>query len=198
MNRKFFNRLRSASAFILVFLLILATNRLDQQHFDLVQEKIASVYKDRILAQHYIYEMSWIVNDQASLLRYEGRVEPAQSARLDSLIASFSTTRLTTEEARLFERLQNQLGQMNALMMKTLAASENPTSDNGEVVAMCNDIRATLDRLSEIQKEESWNLKKAAQLSLDRSSFLSRMELWALAIIAVLIQIILFYRGSKE
>lgn len=196
MSKNFFNKLRSAAAFLLVFLLILATNRLDQQHFDLVQEKIGSVYKDRIVAQHFIYEMSWIINDQVEALSQKATPDPAKSARLDSLIASYSTTRLTTEEARLFERLQNQIGQMNAMSVRALTDSSEV--DGSAIASVSKNLRVTLDRLSEIQKEESWNLKKAAQLSLDRSSFLSRMELWALAIIAVLIQIILFYRGSKD
>ena len=191
-------KLRVGAAFLLVFLLILATNRLDQHHYETVQTKITSVYKDRVLAQHYVYQISGIVHEQVQKVRYEASTDKAEMARLDSLMTVFRGTKLTQEEGRVLERLQRQLNSLNTISAQLVSEPDAVRLSNQELVDVSKQIRSSLDRLSAIQQEESWNLKKAAQISLDRNSFVSRAELLALAIIAVLVQIIIFYRPSKD
>ena len=50
-----------ALALLAVFFLILATNLVDRRHFETAQEALTSVYEDRVVAQHYIFEISTIV-----------------------------------------------------------------------------------------------------------------------------------------
>ncbi len=195
---KQFGKIRAAAGFLLVFLLVLGTNRIDKHHFETVQKKVTSVYEDRVMAQHYLYQANAVVRDKVHLIRYEGLTNSVELARLDSLLDEYGKTQLTKEETRLFERLQRQLKNLVAISSALTTEAKSERVSDQALLETEKQIRVTLDRLSAIQQEEGRNLQRGAQASLDRNSFLSRVELLALAIIAVLIQLIIFYQPPKD
>ena len=52
------NRLNTIMALAVVFLMVLATNRIDQHHFETAQKTVNEVYKDRVMVQGYIYSIA--------------------------------------------------------------------------------------------------------------------------------------------
>jgi hypothetical protein len=53
-----FQKIKIAAASLVVFLLVLATNIMDNNHFDIVQQSLETVLDDRLVAKDYIYKIS--------------------------------------------------------------------------------------------------------------------------------------------
>ncbi len=51
-------RINTILALAVVFLLVLATNRIDQHHFKTAQANMNEVFEDRVLVQDYIFSIS--------------------------------------------------------------------------------------------------------------------------------------------
>jgi hypothetical protein len=193
-----FGKFRAAAGFLLVFLLIFGTNRLDKHHFETIQNKITSVYEDHIMAQYYIYQINAVVHNQVHLIRYEASTNSVEFAKADSLLAAFGNSKLTKEETRLFDRLQGQLNTLANVSASLVPETDSVRLSDQRLLKAEQQIHGSLDRLSSIQREQGWDLKKAAQATLDRNTFISQAELLALAIIAILIQLIIFYKPTKD
>lgn len=192
-----FPKLRTAAALIFVFVLIYGTNRLDNHHFENVQHIINTVYEDRIVAQHYIYQLNNLYRRKEEGIPGSLKEEAARdiNRQIDNYFELFSATRLTNKEARVFQLLEEKNEELKALEARL---SSLPDSDPGEkdidrIKAKIDGIYESLDGLSEIQLNEGGRLRQAAQDSLDTNSFFSQLELVALLFTALLVQIIIFY-----
>lgn len=192
-----FQKLRTAAALIFVFVLIYGTNRLDNHHFENVQHIINTVYEDRIVAQHYIYQLNNLYRQKEEGIPGSLKEEAARdiNRQIDNYFELFSTTRLTNKEARVFRLLEERNEELKALEARLAAL---PDSDPGEkdidrIKAKIDGIYESLDGLSEIQLNEGGRLRQAAQDSLDTNSFFSQLELLALLFTALLVQVIIFY-----
>ncbi|MCB9297389.1 MAG: hypothetical protein H6559_30315 [Lewinellaceae bacterium] len=193
----FFPKLRTAAALIFVFVLIYGTNRLDNHHFENVQHIINTVYEDRIVAQHYIYQLNNLYRRKEEGIPGSLKEEAARdiNRQIDNYFELFSATRLTNKEARVFQLLEEKNEELKALEARLASL---PDSDPGEkdidrIKAKIDGIYESLDGLSEIQLNEGGRLRQAAQDSLDTNSFFSQLELVALLFTALLVQIIIFY-----
>ena len=60
----FNNRIKIGFAFAIVFLLVIATNRLDKKRFDTLNTSLTSVYEDRLVAKGYLYELNNIFHEE--------------------------------------------------------------------------------------------------------------------------------------
>lgn len=52
------NRFKAALGLLIVFLMILATNKIDDNQFAFVQESFESIYKDRLVVDNHILNIS--------------------------------------------------------------------------------------------------------------------------------------------
>ncbi len=102
------NRVNIGLALFIVFLLVFATNRLDQRHFNTVQDTLTTIYSDRVVAQDYVYKMSNVMCKKhlkildASLVYSQSNLNKEFAALIDV----FSTTKFTSRELRTFEELK--------------------------------------------------------------------------------------------
>ena len=71
-------RIRAGGALIIVFLLILATNMIDNHHFTVVKKSITSIYEDRLMAKNYIYRISRHLETKRNILQ-TGKWEEASN-----------------------------------------------------------------------------------------------------------------------
>lgn len=193
----FFPKLRTAAALIFVFVLIYGTNRLDNHHFENVQHIINTVYEDRIVAQHYIYQLNNLYRRKEEGIPGSLKEEAARdiNRQIDSYFELFSATRLTNKEARIFQLLEEKNEELKAMeaRLAALPDSDPGEKDIGRIKAKIDGIYESLDGLSEIQLNEGGRLRQAAQDSLDTNSFFSQLELLALLFTALLVQVIIFY-----
>lgn len=191
-------RIRTGLSLLLVFALIFATNILDKRHFKTAQNSINSVYEDRLLVKGYIYELNNIFHRKQLLVVTNDLTQDeilSDQARIDTLIEKFSRTQLTYTESKYLDRLQEdtQAFQQLAAMADTSQLAQTSLTNN------LTGIQQTLNQLADIQIEEGENILKMAQHSLTMNAFVSKMETWALIIIGIILQFLIFFRpGSKD
>ena len=99
---------RIATGLAVIFGLMLITNRMDKNYFSELQTSFASVYKDRLLVESYIYQLSGLLHQKKRLMD-----EPSKAGRkeilvrqktlndsVEALVASYRETQLTDSGRR--------------------------------------------------------------------------------------------------
>ncbi|WP_283643248.1 MCP four helix bundle domain-containing protein [Croceibacter atlanticus] len=186
-----------ALALLAVFFLILATNLVDRRHFETAQEALTSVYEDRVVAQHYIFEISTIVyqKEQQFIENNTNKWSVENDARIEELIEQFAGTKLTTSERRQFESLKEHLTTLERIETKY---RENSINNKTHVIPeIFKHIKNDLNDLAETQILESKSKMFLAQKSLNTTNLLSNLELGLLIIVGIAIQFVIFYRIKK-
>lgn len=186
-------RINTIFALLVVFLLVLATNRIDQHHFETAQKSVNEVFEDRVLVQGYIFSISQLLQEKYK--NFQGNTVSVKNTNSDveELLEQFKETKLTKTEAKLLDGFKTDF--------KTLSALEQKNNGDAEVKKKAentlNRLQEYLSDLSEIQITESRSLTKSAQKSLDVSEFMANLEIFFLIVIGVVLQVVVFYRSKK-
>lgn len=190
----FSNRINVGFALLVVFLLIFATNRIDKRHFETVQDTLITVYKDRVVAQDYVYKMNNIMHKKQFQL-----LDPTSASNQDNLnkefatlIDVFSTTKLTRQESKTFDNLKQNF--------ETLKQNEGKAESGlkGKIILdNINSIKTDLNKLALIQVSESKTKIGVAQKTLDTNNLMSRLEIVFLILIGIIFQFAVFYNVKK-
>lgn len=187
-------RIHTFLALLVVFLMVLATNRIDQHHFEKAQETVNEVFKDRVLVQGYIFSIAQALHEKELMLAQQTyNRSKTTNAAIEDLIADFETTKLTRSEAELLSQFKSDF----VALQKLETRSVQP-----EMVAQqqrqITNLKEYLNKLSEIQITESRNLTTSAQKSLDMSNMIANFEIFFLICIGIALQIIVFYKAKKS
>ncbi|WP_178989298.1 MCP four helix bundle domain-containing protein [Winogradskyella schleiferi] len=190
-----------------VFLLIYGTNRIDKRHFETAQNAINSVYKDRVLAQDYIYKMNNLIHKKQSQLIEDSRaINLSTNKDIETLIALFSETELTRNELNTFNSFRTgfeKLKSKEARFNKKIKAQLNnehtdKVNDKNPFEEDLAALQKDLDNLALIQVSESKSVMTIAQKSLNSNQLLSTMEIYALLVVGIIILAVTFYRIEKH
>ena len=207
MNWKFSTaqRIRMGAALAVVFLLVLATNMMDSNHFTIVQDNLTTVYEDRILAKDYLFRISRQLQTKRTFLQennIDDLVKYSSQANdsIETLMTRFANTRHTEKETQHFESLFDKLNvliQYESQYIKgELINEELPSIDI--VDSYYAAVFEELDALFEIQLKEGSRIIEQSHKAIDTSHLISRIEEITLIVIGLLIQLIIFIRPIKD
>jgi hypothetical protein len=183
---------RTVLGLIMVILLVFITNQLDKKHFEETQEKLSSIYYDRVVAQDYLFDLSQIFHDRRVRLMNGEIISFKDDQEIGSLISLYEETNLTRKEDELFRRLKENIEELSKMGMTALGAAEGNTPR-----VILARIDGLLTDLSDIQLRESKSLKMQAQESLDSTNLMSNMEMILIIIIGIVLQFVLFSRRAE-
>jgi hypothetical protein len=191
-----YNRINIGLALTIVFLLVYATNRIDKNHFETVQNALITLHTDRVVAQDFIFEMNTIIYKKQLHFIDESptNIHKSLNDEFYILIEGFSNTKLTPKEETIFDELQIDFDKLILLEKKYLEG----TAEKDAIINNLNIIKTDLIQLSEIQTSESKHLTSIAQKSLDTNNLISNFEIGFLILIGLLIQFTIFYRVKKS
>ncbi|MCG1035768.1 hypothetical protein [Polaribacter sargassicola] len=186
------NRINIGLALTIIFLLVFATNRIDKNHFETVQNALISLHNNRVVAQEYVYNMRGIIHKKRIILIDSTSKENKTdlNKQFDNLINNFATTELTVKEAKTFNNLKIDFEKLKEIEQKRL-------KNNSEKIFL-NTLESDLNDLSAIQSSESKNLISLTQKSLDRNNLISNLEIGFLILIGIILQFTIFYRVKKS
>ena len=181
------------------FLLVLASNRLDENHFNTVQNTVNSVYQDRVVVQDYIYQLNKIFHGkELRIVRYhQPNAASSENNKIDIILKDFRNTKLTSHESALLEQLESNFSKLAAL--ETSVGKSWNEKNQLTALNYLKRIQQKLDGLAEVQLDESSQLTKLSNKSLGINSLMSRLEIAFLIIIGVLMIALIFYpeKGLK-
>ncbi len=184
----------------LVFFLIVATNLIDRDNFIRVKDSIVTIYEDRLVAQGLILDLSTLIREKELAIAvsdaafFEER-NTAVNSEIDGLIARYAATRLTDHEKNVFNRLQANLKSLNNLESSPgLLQSDNSSNYKVQIGL----IGQNLKELSEIQIEEGRNQTLLSKEVIKTVELYTRLEIYLLIFLAVLVQILIIYTPKGE
>lgn len=197
---RIFNKVKWILGIFLVFFLIVATNLIDRDNFIRVKDSIVTIYEDRLVAQGLILDLSTLIREKELAIAvsdaafFEER-NTAVNSEIDGLIARYATTRLTDHEKNVFNRLQANLKSLNNLESSPgLLQSDNSSNYKVQIGL----IGQNLKELSEIQIEEGRNQTLLSKEVIKTVELYTRLEIYLLIFLAVLVQILIIYTPKGE
>ncbi|UAM99813.1 hypothetical protein K8354_08445 [Polaribacter litorisediminis] len=193
-NITIYNRINIGLAVTIVLLLVFATNRIDKRHFETIQNTIATLHTDRVVAQDFIYKMNTIIYQKQLLKVDESDKNKNLNKDFYALLDNFSQTKLTIKEAEIFEKLKTDFAHLILKEKKVVEGSMLKDT----LINRLNSIKNNLVHLSEIQISESKHLTGLAQKSLDTNNLMSNLEIGFIVLIGLLLQYTIFYRVKKS
>lgn len=195
------NRVKAVAGLLIIFLLVLATNLMDKHHFEVVKRSLTTVYEDRLVVKDYLYKISGLLQHKhRQLMEGEDARKAISQDATDSIYSIFSqyvNTQMTQEEQLLVVDLRAQLEQFSRLE-DALAAGQTAFGQ-GEVEKLSDlnwEMRSTIDHLFDIQMKEGKRQIEHSNRAIERSNLMAKLEIGALILIGLVIQVIVFYKPS--
>lgn len=180
----------------MAFLLVLGSNRLDQRHLSTIQTTLNSVYKDRVVVQDIIYQLTSIVHAKELRVLQPGNFKnsASENQKIKVLLTDFEATELTSKESKLLDELKVQFSTLRELE-NTMAITAAETSDNTTRLAghTFEQIQEKLDGLSQIQLQQSGQLTQLSNKSFFMHNLLSKLEVAFLVIIGIALMALIIY-----
>ncbi|MBW8198861.1 hypothetical protein [Flagellimonas abyssi] len=191
-------RQRIHAGFVLAaaFLLVLASNRLNNRNFSAVEHGVDSVFEDRLVVQEYIYRLNNLFHKKELFLANNTLDDKGLPyyPEIKTILADFEKTDLTREEALQLSSLNENYAELKTLEKAHL---KNQASEE-DIIAVLGSIGKNLDELSEVQLSEGRQLTQRSKRSLGMNELLSRIEIVFLIIIGILFLVIVFYRDKPN
>lgn len=186
-------KVKAASSLAIVFLLVLATNLLDRNHFSELQESFSSVYKDRLLVENYIFKLSGLVHQKHMLLHFSAGNKMSSkdqlkiNQKIDALLVEYEKTKYTAKETRLFQEFKTELLDVRELESQ-FQTDSTPITLRSEIEKKHLQLITLLEGLSNIQMEEGERLINQSNSVINTSHSISRIEIIILIIIGFFAQ----------
>lgn len=198
MSRKRTIKQRINAGFVLAaaFLLVLASNRLNNRNFSAVEHGVDSVFEDRLVVQEYIYRLNNLFHKKELFLAKNilNQENIPQYPEIKTILADFEKTDLTREESQFLTSLKD-----NYTRLKTLEGQRmNSEASGKEIVSVLGNISRDLDELAEVQLSEGRQMTQRSKRSLGMNQMLSRIEIVFLIIIGILFLVIVFHRDKSK
>jgi len=199
-------KIKVAIALGVVLLLVLATNMMDKSHFLELQDSFASVYKDRLVVESYIYKLASQVHKKKLLFDYYEQVDVSEfieknqmlNDSIADLIYSYEKTKLTTAESHLFSDLKKQVTELEQEEIKFINSNsaDDPEMLKKSIAMYHKKIAIDLDQLSDVQLSEARNIIDNSKRLIASSNVASQLEICVLILIGFIIQGLIFASKS--
>ena len=197
---KFYNKLKWTLGILMVFVLIIATNLIDRNNFVRVKDSVVSIYEDRIIANDLIFEMSELMHEKeialvASDTAFFKQRNTQLNERIDANISRFETTKLTAEEKTVFTNFKQNfeaLKESETVFLASAYQKQEPLRKD------IGSLKENLHNLSKIQLSEGGRQMSISQKALDVVELFTRIEIFTLLLLAVVIQIIVMYKPKEK
>jgi hypothetical protein len=198
------NKLKMALLLLVVFAALLIGNLVEKRHVAELGTSFDSVYKDRLLVEGYIYELSNCLHakkETISRVYSPGQMKTVtkelrrQDAEIDELVLAYEQTKLTEKEAAVLGSLKYRLHALDRYGQSYLERVKNgyPVTDlETNMSAAIRLASSDLGELSSIQLAVGRDMNDHSQKILSESSVLSQFAIVLLIVIGLIVQLLLF------
>lgn len=195
------NKIKWIAGISIIFFLILATNYVDRNDFQRIQDTMQTIYEDRIVAQDYVMELFMIyhekalVNADASTSFNKGRND-LLNKNMQDYITKFATTRLTVKEQNLFDELVLRFD--NVKKVEQSFGESISVADRQAYTSVLIDLQKSLFDLSKIQVEEGRRQLYIGKKAIYSIELLKKIEVYFLILLAVIVQLLILYKPKQK
>lgn len=196
------NKIKWSIGLILVILLIVATNFIDRNNFQRIQDSVYSIYEDRLIAKDYIFDVQLQIHDKELLLAGQNNSEyfskiPVMNKEIANLIEGFANTTLIREEQRVFKNLKDEVDALFEMEASYTNTNNTPQTVNS-LKSQIKTINNTLSDLSDIQIAEGKRQMQIGKKAIESVELLTQLEIWIMVILGIIVQVIILYDPKKK
>ncbi|MBR9861379.1 hypothetical protein GYB22_11650 [bacterium] len=179
-----------------VIILVIATNRIDRRNFEQIHSSFESVFKDRLIAEQYLFELSRGIHSERQLISSRNGSIVSLIRIQDTILNvldKYKLTSLTPKEEYHFDKLENTIKLHLNLERNGFSSLDSITPTQNDSINseyLYSEIWSSLDSLSEIQLNEATRLLSHSETVMNRSSLTSQLELGVLILIGLILQAI--------
>jgi hypothetical protein len=192
-------KLKAAALLGIVCILVLLTNLMGRQHIDELGSSFSSVYKDRLVVEGYIYELSGHLYQKKLLLDNHTGLSTSQlglnfyshNNAISALLTDYEKTRLTKEESVCLRNFKSDVAALQELEYKYLKVLQEQSAEcitHAQIDERFAAASKNLEHLSHIQLSEGKLLNDHSQRIVYGSTLLTSFEMVVLIAIGVLLQ----------
>lgn len=195
-----FNKIRWAASILLVFFIVLITNLIDRDNFNRLRYSVTTIYEDRIVASDLLFEMLMLIQEKevafvtSDSLFIQKRNEK-NNREIDNLIERYEQTKLTEKEQLLFNKLKDELSNLENLEKKY---TQLESRDKARLSKSIDRIVQHLHDLSKVQLKEGRHQVLISNKAMDTIDIFTQVEIVFLILMAILIQIIILYKSKQN
>jgi len=195
-----FKKIQLLFGVLFVFVLILATNLIDQRNFEEMQDSIKTIYEDRLVAQDIIYDINIHIQnkDMANALRNDDLyISNTKSANkeIHALLDKYEETKLTEEEGEILDELSSDI---ERLTQNEAGLINSSTNAHDLIEQNLTSIKVNLQLLEQIQMEEGRRALGKSEKAFSLSELFTNMEICGLIILAIIFQVIILSSSKKS
>lgn len=197
---KFFNRVKWVLGILMIFLLVIATNLIDRKNFSRVKDSVVTIYEDRLVVNDIIFELSRHIQEKeiavitSDSTYFKDRSVQANT-EIQGLIAKFEQTKLTTEEAQLFQSFKDNMESLIGLESYVVLTQ---FAQRQALINKIADLKENLYRLTKIQLNEGGRQTDISKKAINTVELFTQLEIYILIILAILVQIIIIYKPKQD
>jgi hypothetical protein len=195
-----FKKLKWFFAVLGIFLIILATNLIDEKNFLRVEESVEIIYNERLLAKELLInvsiqfhqkELAYALNDSIYLQSQNDAV----NAKISELLQMFVRAKSTKEEETILDELNENHAKLIQLESKSQFKNRLYSSDCAQIFSAIN---TNIIELSAEQVKEGKLQKFNARDAVDRIKLFSKIEIYILIFLAIILQGIILYNPKTK
>lgn len=208
--RLYLDTRRKALLAALVLLVLIVSNYLVQRSYERLDRDIKSIYEDRLLPSHYLFQLQSLLL-RKKLIQEHGELQTTHrqeeirsfDQQIDSLVLAYSKTYLTKEEEQEWNMLQQTLQEYDSLEISIMRSSTAAGFANYAAIdtAFQQSLR-WLAQLNELQTKEGKHLRKAGRVRIQNALLQSYIRITMVVILLTLgVSLIVASRppnGGKE
>ncbi len=194
-----FKKVKWFLAVLGVFLVILATNLIDKKNFIRVEGVVEKIYNERLLAKELLLnvsiqfhekELAYALNDST----YLQSKNDAVNTKIRELLQMFDRVEATHKEEIILKELNENHTKLIQLESNRQVNDVLYTSDCSEIFSAIN---TNITELSVEQVKEGKNQKFYARDAINMVKLFSKMEIYILIFLALILQFIILYNPKK-
>lgn len=191
----FFSKIRWVASILLVFFIVLITNLIDRANFSKLSYSVTTLYEDRIVASDLLFEMSRLMQKKeiaiiAANTNFLKNENTKFNSEVNNLLERYYQTKLTEKEKLVFDKLKAEL--------TTLARTEkNETPEREKLLTSIEKINQYVYDLAKVQIQESKRQVFISNKAMDTIDLFTQFEIIFLILMAILVQIIIFYKPKS-
>ncbi len=187
-------------AVLCIFLIILATNLIDKKNFLRVEESVEIIYNERLLAKELLLsvstqfhkkELAYALNDST----YLESQNDAVNAKISDLLQLFVRAKSTTDEKSILDELNNNHAKLIQIESNIQLNDRLYSADCAQIFSAIN---TNIIELSAEQVKEGESQKFNTRDAVDRIKLFSKIEIYMLIFLAIILQGIILYNPKKK
>jgi hypothetical protein len=190
-------KLKLASALLIILVLVLINNRLENKNINELGETFGSVYKDRLLVENYIYKLATATQEKKYLLTEYGQKQDLDiknealfiNTKIDALLSDYKNTYLTVAEKEVFTEYLKNNQQLRVI-------EQDPKMEISQLNSLYDENLVLLNELSNIQMKVGKDLYNNSRSIVTSNAGLSYLELGLLVILGLITQVLIFNSKS--